>query len=136
MVAESIAGKLNQKLNYTRQEKDNEQDSDAFKIYEEELEINDFPQQARWRVTSKETISHICEYAEVGITVRGIYVAPGREAPLGERKLFLAIESVNERGLSLAKSEIIRLIKEEISKLVSPVLIILKYYMINLFLFF
>lgn len=53
MVAETIAGKLNQKLNYTKQEKDNEQDSDAFKVYEEELEINDFPQQARWRVTSK-----------------------------------------------------------------------------------
>jgi ATP-dependent RNA helicase DDX46/PRP5 len=53
MVAESIAGKLNQKLNYTRQEKDNEQDAEEFKIYEEELEINEFPQQARWRVTSK-----------------------------------------------------------------------------------
>ena len=53
MVAESIAGKLNQKLNYTKQEKDNDKDSDAFKVYEEELEINDFPQQARWRVTSK-----------------------------------------------------------------------------------
>jgi hypothetical protein len=84
----------------------------------------------------KETISHICEYAEVGITVRGIYVAPGREPPVGERKLFLAIESVNERGLALAKSEIIRLIKEEISKLVSFFVLIGKFFLIWIYFFF
>jgi hypothetical protein len=32
----------------------------------------------------------------------------------------LAIESLNEKGLSLAKSEIARIIKEEISKLQNP----------------
>jgi ATP-dependent RNA helicase DDX46/PRP5 len=120
-VAEQIAEKLNMKLNYTKQENALETGSDNFKVYEEELEINDFPQQARWRITSKETISHICEYAEVGITVRGTYFPPNsKEPPLGERKLFLAIESLNEKGLSLAKSEIARIIKEEISKLQNP----------------
>lgn len=126
MVAETIAGKLNQKLNYTKQEKDSEETSESFKVYEEELEINDFPQQARFKATSKETLSHICEYAEVGITVRGIYVATGREPPPGERKLFLAIESTSEKGLALAKSEIIRIIKDEISKSVSKKLTIKK----------
>lgn len=120
-VAEQIAEKLNMKLNYIKQETSSEQDTDAFRVYEEELEINDFPQQARWRITSKETISHICEYAEVGITVRGSYFPPGgKEPPLGERKLYLAIESGNEKGLSLAKSEIARIIKEEISKMSNP----------------
>ena len=120
-VAEQIAEKLNMKLNYTKQENALETGSENFKVYEEELEINDFPQQARWRITSKETISHICEYAEVGITVRGTYFPPNsKEPPLGERKLFLAIESLNEKGLSLAKSEIARIIKEEISKLQNP----------------
>jgi ATP-dependent RNA helicase DDX46/PRP5 len=120
-VAEQIAEKLNMKLNYTKQENALETGSDNFKVFEEELEINDFPQQARWRITSKETISHICEYAEVGITVRGTYFPPSsKEPPLGERKLFLAIESLNEKGLSLAKSEIARIIKEEISKLQNP----------------
>lgn len=78
---------------------------------------------ARWRITSKETISHICEYAEVGITVRGTYFPPekgNKEPPLGERKLYLAIESLNEKGLTLAKSEISRIIKEEINKLQNP----------------
>ena len=67
----------------------------------------------------QETISHICEYAEVGITVRGTYFPPDAKPKVGERKLFLAIESLHERGLSLAKSEISRIIKEEISKLVT-----------------
>jgi ATP-dependent RNA helicase DDX46/PRP5 len=121
-VAEQIAEKLNMKLNYTKQESQGlEADQENFKVFEEELEINDFPQQARWRITSKETISHICEYAEVGITVRGTYFPPTeKKLPLGERKLFLAIESLNEKGLSLAKSEIARIIKEEISKLQNP----------------
>jgi ATP-dependent RNA helicase DDX46/PRP5 len=64
-------------------------------------------------------LNHICEYAEVGITVRGIYVAPGREPPQGERKLFLAIEGLSEKGLSLAKAEITRTIKDEVGKMVS-----------------
>lgn len=122
-VAEQIAEKLNMKLNYIKQDSQLEQDTDNFKVFEEELEINDFPQQARWRITSKETISHICEYAEVGITVRGTYFPPGSKEPNivnGERKLYLAIESLNEKGLSLAKSEISRIIKEELSKMSNP----------------
>jgi ATP-dependent RNA helicase DDX46/PRP5 len=41
------------KLNYIKQENVHDQDSENFKVFEEELEINDFPQQARWRITSK-----------------------------------------------------------------------------------
>ncbi|CAF0721530.1 unnamed protein product [Brachionus calyciflorus] len=125
-VAEQIAEKLNMRLNYTKQDNQADVDQDAFKVYEEELEINDFPQQARWRITSKETISHICEYAEVGITVRGSYFPPPKEPPFGERKLYLAIESGNEKGLSLAKSEISRIIKEEISKMSNPTVQLMK----------
>lgn len=55
-VAEQLAAKLNTKLNYQPKDDDDMKDDDAeqtFRKYEEELEINDFPQQARWRVTSK-----------------------------------------------------------------------------------
>ena len=125
-VAEQIAEKLNMKLNYFKQDGSVlEESADNFKVFEEELEINDFPQQARWRITSKETISHICEYAEVGITVRGTYFPPGSKEPtLGERKLYLAIESLNDKGLSLAKSEISRIIKEELNKMSNPAMAI------------
>lgn len=55
-VAEQLAAKLNNKLNYQPKEDDEllPQENEAmFRKYEEELEINDFPQQARWKVTSK-----------------------------------------------------------------------------------
>lgn len=81
------------------------------------MEINDFPQQARWRVTSKEALAQISEYSEAGLTVRGTYIQPGKTPPEGERKLYLAIESTSELAVSKAKAEVSRLIKEELIKL-------------------
>lgn len=56
-MAEQRAEKLHAKLNYQpkadEEGKDEEQAVETFRKYEEELEINDFPQQARWKVTSK-----------------------------------------------------------------------------------
>ena len=57
-MAEQLAAKLNNKLNYQPKEEDDVTlltpgNESTFKKYEEELEINDFPQQARWKVTSK-----------------------------------------------------------------------------------
>ena len=89
----------------------------GFQKYEEELIINDFPQQARWRVTSKEALAQISEYSDAGITVRGTYYPPGKTVPEGDRKLFLAIESTNELSVQKAKVEITRLLKEELLKL-------------------
>ncbi|CAH1376319.1 unnamed protein product [Tenebrio molitor] len=119
-VAEQLAAKLNTKLNYQPKDDDERNDDDSeqtFRKYEEELEINDFPQQARWRVTSKEALAQISEYSEAGITVRGTYVQPGKSPPEGERKLYLAIESTSDIAVAKAKAEITRLIKEELLKL-------------------
>lgn len=125
-VVEQLAAKLNNKLNY--QPKDDEDNvatgllpnqANSFTKYEEELEINDFPQQARWKVTSKEALAQISEYSEAGLTVRGTYVPNGKNPPEGERKLYLAIESCSELAVQKAKREITRLIKEELLKLSS-----------------
>lgn len=119
-MAEQLAAKLNTKLNYQPKDEDEvmmEQSDGLFKKYEEELEINDFPQQARWKVTSKEALAQISEYSEAGLTVRGTFVAPGKPVPEGERKLYLAIESCSELAVSKAKREITRLIKEELLKI-------------------
>jgi len=57
-----MAEKINAKLGYrpvqpVEEEKEamseNVPPAETFKRYEEELEINDFPQTARWKVTSK-----------------------------------------------------------------------------------
>ena len=56
MVAEQLAAKLNTRLNYIPEEKTEEEpepEEVSFTKYEEELEINDFPQHTRWKVTSK-----------------------------------------------------------------------------------
>ena len=63
-IAEQMAMKIHAKLGYSRpDEQDTEEIEEEFqyvditmlKRYEEELEINDFPQTARWKVTSKVT---------------------------------------------------------------------------------
>lgn len=62
-VAEQLAAKLNNKLNYQPKEEDDPTaagNDNMFKKFEEELEINDFPQQARWKVTSKVPFRIIC----------------------------------------------------------------------------
>ncbi|XP_068155151.1 probable ATP-dependent RNA helicase DDX46 isoform X1 [Drosophila tropicalis] len=144
-VAEQMAAKLNNKLNYQPKEDEDgngaigglsglgsgggqiggansgsgSATTNSFTKYEVELEINDFPQQARWKVTSKEALAQISEYSEAGLTVRGTYVPQGKNPPDGERKLYLAIESCSELAVQKAKREITRLIKEELLKLSS-----------------
>lgn len=54
-----------------------------------EVEVNDYPQQARFKITSKEQIQRISEVSGTAITARGVYVPPGRQPPPGERKLYL-----------------------------------------------
>uniref|UniRef100_A0AAY4B3J0 Probable ATP-dependent RNA helicase DDX46 n=1 Tax=Denticeps clupeoides TaxID=299321 RepID=A0AAY4B3J0_9TELE len=121
-IAEQLAEKINAKLNYTPMEKLEEErqaaeQAESVKRYEEELEINDFPQTARWKVTSKEALQRIGEYSEAAITIRGTYFPPGKEPKEGERKIYLAIESANELAVQKAKAEITRLIKEELIRL-------------------
>eukprot|EP00106_Octopus_bimaculoides_P003129 XP_014770571.1 PREDICTED: probable ATP-dependent RNA helicase DDX46 isoform X3 [Octopus bimaculoides] len=120
-IAEQTAEKINAKLGYrpaAEEEKEGqEQSTETFKRYEEELEINDFPQTARWKVTSKEALAQICEYSEAGITVRGTFIPTGKEPKEGERKLYLAIEATNELAVQKAKKEITRLIKDELVRL-------------------
>merc|ERR1719400_2369069 len=119
-VADHLAAKLNARLNYTPSDEPMlVEDGGIFQKFEEELEINDFPQQARWKVTSKEALAQISEYSEAGITVRGTYYEPGKSVPDGDRKLFLAIESTQELAVQKAKVEITRLLKEELLKLQS-----------------
>lgn len=55
-IAEQKAEKINAKLGYKPPSEENEESempAETFKRYEEELDINDFPQTARWKVTSK-----------------------------------------------------------------------------------
>uniref|UniRef100_A0A914XQR4 Calponin-homology (CH) domain-containing protein n=1 Tax=Plectus sambesii TaxID=2011161 RepID=A0A914XQR4_9BILA len=119
-VAQQLAEQLNEKLNYIPSELhpgvDTEQDVQYF---EEELEINDFPQQVRWRVCSRECIGQVQEYADVGISVKGSFYPPNKEPKDDDRKLFLFIEARSELALTRAKTEVIRIMKDSLRQLAS-----------------
>ncbi|KAJ3196163.1 pre-mRNA processing RNA-helicase [Irineochytrium annulatum] len=82
-----------------------------------EIEINDYPQKARWKVTNKEQIVQITEMSGAAITTRGTYVLPGKQPGPNERKLFLHklqfIEGESQLSIDIAKKEIKRILKEE-----------------------
>lgn len=124
LIADQIAAKLNRKIGYVAMEKgenDNQQtvtEGTYTTTYEEELEINDFPQSCRWKVTSREALGNITDYSDADIQIRGVYYPPGKEPGEGdERKLFLLITGHTELSITKAKGEITRIIKEEFTRL-------------------
>ncbi|CAB3406901.1 unnamed protein product [Caenorhabditis bovis] len=122
MLAKQMAEKLNEKLNYVGGEAAPTQNQEeAWEYFEEEWDINDFPQQVRWKICSRETVGHVAELADVGISVRGAHVPNGKEAKNGERRLHLLLEARSERNLRLAKEEIIRIMKEAFRQLTAQI---------------
>ena len=84
--------------------------------FESELEINDFPQKARWNVTHKDSLAQISEFTGAVITTRGQYIPPGKQLPIGERKLHLLIEGPTERSVKDAKGKIKEIIEQAVAK--------------------
>ncbi|XP_048549360.1 DEAD-box ATP-dependent RNA helicase 42-like [Triticum urartu] len=74
--------------------------------YQAELEINDFPQHARWKVTRRETLAPIEEWTGAAVTTRGTFIAPGQIVAANERKLYLYIEGPNESSVNKAKAQL------------------------------
>ncbi|KAF2555260.1 hypothetical protein F2Q68_00018045 [Brassica cretica] len=80
--------------------------------YEAELEINDFPQNARWKVTRRETLGSISDWSGAAITTRGQFFTPGRVPGPGERKLYLFVEGPSEESVKAAKAELMRVVND------------------------
>ncbi|KAL9290823.1 DEAD-box ATP-dependent RNA helicase 45 [Arabidopsis thaliana] len=80
--------------------------------YEAELEINDFPQNARWKVTHKETLGPISEWSGASITTRGKFYEAGRIPGPEERKLYLFVEGPTEISVKTAKAELKRVLED------------------------
>lgn len=77
------------------------------------LEINDFPQKARWAVTNRTNVAKILEATGTSITTKGSFYPPGKEPPAGaDPKLYILIEGDTEVVVSNALSELTRLLKE------------------------
>jgi len=81
--------------------------------YHATLEINDFPQKARWAVTNRTNVAKVLESTGVSITSKGNFYAPGQipgadDAP----KLYLLVEADSENQVTQAMRELQRLLKE------------------------
>ena len=79
----------------------------------QEFEINDYPREARWKVTQKETTSRLQDDFQTAVTLKGEYFGPGRTPGEGERRLYLHLEATSERILQNCVQEIRRLLNEE-----------------------
>eukprot|EP01039_Chlorochromonas_danica_P009070 gene9070-10009_t len=91
----------------------------------DELEINDYPVQARKKVTNRNTLDEITEATGCAIIARGTFQPPGRSvsatAGVNDRRLHLLIEGTSEMSVRQAKLEISRLLEEETMKLAGGV---------------
>lgn len=77
------------------------------------LEINDFPQKARWAVTNRTNVAKILEATGVSITTKGTFYTAGKDVPPGgEPKLYILVEGDTELVVSTAMTELTRLLKQ------------------------
>jgi len=86
-------------------------------VYDVELEINDFPQNVRFKITCKDTLDHLMDYGDCYASVKGAYVHPKKNILDNERKLYLHIQAQSEHSIQKTKTELIRIIKEELVRL-------------------
>ncbi|KAL9053456.1 MAG: hypothetical protein Q9162_004759 [Coniocarpon cinnabarinum] len=78
------------------------------------LEINDFPQKARWAVTNRTNVAKILEHTGTSITTKGNYYAQGKE-PNPQNgdlpKLYILVEGDTEVVVTNAMRELMELLK-------------------------
>ncbi|EOD45510.1 putative pre-mrna-processing atp-dependent rna helicase prp5 protein [Neofusicoccum parvum UCRNP2] len=81
--------------------------------YHATLEINDYPQKARWAVTNRTNVAKILEATGTSITTKGNFYAPGAQPPPdGAPKLYILVEGDTEIVVQTAMRELMRLLKE------------------------
>jgi len=77
------------------------------------LEINDFPQKARWAVTNRTNVAKILEATGTSITTKGTFYPAGKEPPSGaDPKLYILVEGDTELVVAMALQELTRLLEE------------------------
>ncbi|KAK3072308.1 pre-mRNA processing RNA-helicase, partial [Teratosphaeriaceae sp. CCFEE 6253] len=82
-------------------------------LFHATLEINDFPQKARWAVTNRTNVAKILESSGTSITSKGIFYEKGKE-PEGAQlpKLYILVEGDTEVAVQGAMRDLTRLLKE------------------------
>ena len=82
-------------------------------LFHATLEINDFPQKARWAVTNRTNVAKILDSSGTSITSKGVFYDKGKEPGTGEQpKLYILVEGDTEVAVQSAMSDLTRLLKE------------------------
>ncbi|KAI8874948.1 P-loop containing nucleoside triphosphate hydrolase protein [Backusella circina FSU 941] len=110
--AAQIAARINAMAGTSTTPQPQAEEVDTHPVYSAEITINDYPQNARWRVTNREQISQITEVSGAAITTRGSFFPPGKQPTGNDRKLYLFIEGDSEMVVDKAKNEIKRILVE------------------------
>lgn len=63
-------------------------------------------------MTHKNALADVEEFTAVAVTAKGIYTAPGRKAPAGERRLYLLIEGPDAAAVKAARRDIKQRLEE------------------------
>ena len=77
-------------------------------IFSLEFEINDYPINTRIKLTRKDYLKQLGENDNVEIIQRGVFVEPGKNTPIGQKKLYLLIKGQNQSNVNAAYNEIKR----------------------------
>ncbi|KAH0612815.1 uncharacterized protein H6S33_009195 [Morchella sextelata] len=81
--------------------------------YHATLEINDFPQKARWAVTNRTNIAKVLEATGTSITTKGSYYPAGKTPQPGQDpKLYILVEGDTELVVTNAMRELKRLLAD------------------------
>lgn len=91
-------------------------EGDKVRYFKCEVDINDYPQYARWKVTSKDIMLSIQESCYCSMVVRGSHVPSNKVNPTGERRLHIVIEGDNRLSVLKARKELVELIVEATSE--------------------
>lgn len=103
-------------MGHAQQTQERPQATTQEQSYRTELEINDFPQQARWEVTHRRTANLLEEQFGAVLIVKGRYVKPGTTIPEGDRKLYLSIEGPTADIVKKAKAEVKNILEQSTEK--------------------
>lgn len=84
-----------------------------------ELEINDYPEATRRKITSKDFLQQVEDFSTTQITLRGVLTKTGTKMTFGQKKLHLHIEGDTRQNVSAALYELKRVAEESAMNVLS-----------------
>lgn len=100
---------------------ENNTDMNKEEVFHEEIEINDYPQIVRMKVTKSNSpeLYQICEETNCEVSTKGIFVPQGQSVNHfnGDRKLYLKIQGNNEMDVRNCKLKIYKLLESSNSSI-------------------